>query len=916
VQTFESFAYANYNRTYPGEMVARSDFGYGIYALKNASNGLFSERYHDTTGDVSYHSPYRILVPTLQGNKSGLMFNIHSEKLRGSTVDEVITCSAHRTSMERCGSISLPTLSLNTGKVVSIFISPVYPAHNITTVVAVAVTGFIWEDILAGAFPEQARGLQCVLQAGDVVYTFTVIGAEGVVAQCEDAHSSAYHKYAVSTSITQGNDVRSPSANYTLTIYPTHAFEEKYRDQGPLVATIVVVAVILLLGIVLTLGVQCAWIRRANTETQHLARAKRQFVRYISHEIRTPLNTVSLGLNLLLGELSGVASPQGSPMTGRGGAGSAGGARCRQKCEEWCKLTAELIENSQCAVMLLDDLLCFEQLEDGGSTDLHANPPLDVTVLPVWELLRKAVQLFDVRARLSDVHLQTEFEVDDLSVPPEKMSALESLRVLGNEAQLRRVVNSLLGNALQYSHEGGTVKIAAEWVERKRAATCAVGGAHAASMRMHTHHGDEDSHSSHRSWLTGTRLGLVRAGSVQLLVTDEGAGLTAEQTTQVFGKGKKFRFSQLQAGQGSGIGLFVCKVIAERHHARIKVSSEGPGKGSTYVLDLPAFLPAATAQTVGEARTALNRVDEMQFDEVHADGAPAVPPAPRSNESAKTALRHRARSDSGECKHPESSSAPAKHPCGGSDAESKPLAATEQDGALHTEVIHHAPRPALLKRSSPHSVDTPCVSKLFVNKRVLVVDDAPSNRKMLMRVLAKSGHVCDQAQDGQVAVDKYIASIAVSEDGAEEEKDGCGRDGIADGRKWGGKADGEADGKADGMADGFADGHAVESESGKGMGQSVEGGADSASGAGYDMILMDYEMPVMNGPTATARLRELGCMCPIVGVTGNVLGADVDYFLAQGADCVLPKPLQMSALEEVWAHFVAVRRSVSFGGEL
>jgi CheY-like chemotaxis protein len=34
---------------------------------------------------------------------------------------------------------------------------------------------------------------------------------------------------------------------------------------------------------------------------------------------------------------------------------------------------------------------------------------------------------------------------------------------------------------------------------------------------------------------------------------------------------------------------------------------------------------------------------------------------------------------------------------------------------------------------------------------------------------------------------------------------------------------------------------------------------------------MDYEMPVMNGPTAAKRLREMGCDSYILGVTGNVM---------------------------------------------
>ena len=35
-------------------------------------------------------------------------------------------------------------------------------------------------------------------------------------------------------------------------------------------------------------------------------------------------------------------------------------------------------------------------------------------------------------------------------------------------------------------------------------------------------------------------------------------------------------------------------------------------------------------------------------------------------------------------------------------------------------------------------------------------------------------------------------------------------------------------------------------------------------------------MPIMNGPEATRRLREMGCSSYIIGVTGNVLAEDVD----------------------------------------
>ena len=71
-----------------------------------------------------------------------------------------------------------------------------------------------------------------------------------------------------------------------------------------------------------------------------------------------------------------------------------------------------------------------------------------------------------------------------------------------------------------------------------------------------------------------------------------------------------------------------------------------------------------------------------------------------------------------------------------------------------------------------------------------------------------------------------------------------------------------------------------------------------------DAILMDFEMPVMDGPTATGKLRDMGCDCLIIGVTGNLLPADIDHFKEHGANTVLAKPLNTEAFE---AHMRAHR---------
>ena len=68
--------------------------------------------------------------------------------------------------------------------------------------------------------------------------------------------------------------------------------------------------------------------------------------------------------------------------------------------------------------------------------------------------------------------------------------------------------------------------------------------------------------------------------------------------------------------------------------------------------------------------------------------------------------------------------------------------------------------------------------------------------------------------------------------------------------------------------------------------------------APYDLVLMDFVMPVCDGPTSTKKLREIGFAGLIVGVTGNVMEVDIQLFKDCGADDVFPKPLDISQLEE------------------
>jgi CheY-like chemotaxis protein len=57
----------------------------------------------------------------------------------------------------------------------------------------------------------------------------------------------------------------------------------------------------------------------------------------------------------------------------------------------------------------------------------------------------------------------------------------------------------------------------------------------------------------------------------------------------------------------------------------------------------------------------------------------------------------------------------------------------------------------------------------------------------------------------------------------------------------------------------------------------------AASKTPFDVVLMDFVMPVMDGPTAIRTLRtDHGYMGPVIGLTGNAMPADINHFMAHG----------------------------------
>jgi PAS domain S-box-containing protein len=117
-----------------------------------------------------------------------------------------------------------------------------------------------------------------------------------------------------------------------------------------------------------------------------------------------------------------------------------------------------------------------------------------------------------------------------------------SLWLNADPARLRQIVESLLMNAIQYSEEGSYIRLRAQRQD----------------------------------------------GELWISVRDRGQGIRPELLPHVFELFKQGDRSLARTEGGLGIGLTMVKALAELHGGTVTASSDGPGKGSEFVVRLPA----------------------------------------------------------------------------------------------------------------------------------------------------------------------------------------------------------------------------------------------------------------------------------------------------------------------------------------
>ncbi len=83
----------------------------------------------------------------------------------------------------------------------------------------------------------------------------------------------------------------------------------------------------------------------------------------------------------------------------------------------------------------------------------------------------------------------------------------------------------------------------------------------------------------------------------------------------------------------------------------------------------------------------------------------------------------------------------------------------------------------------------------------------------------------------------------------------------------------------------------------------------SDGSSAYDLVLLDVQMPEMDGYEATRRIREFAPDLPIIGQTAHVLDNEQERCIASGMDSYIPKPIDPDALVKIVLQLVSPRHN-------
>lgn len=226
---------------------------------------------------------------------------------------------------------------------------------------------------------------------------------------------------------------------------------------------------------------------------REIERRRQDLVSFLAHDLKTPLTSV-VGYLTLLNDDPGLTP------------------------EQRAKFTGIALEKAQRLQELLGEFFDITRMDLGAAPE--AMVPIQLSVL-LEQLADEFYPIFSERGLTCQVEIE------------------HHLVVLGDPDKLVRVFDNVLRNAVNYSADGGTVRIAA----------------------------------------------LRSGGRVEIVVSNEGLEIPEGELSNIFEKFYRLDAARSTRTGGAGLGLAIAKEIVERHGGTIRAESNG--RFTSFIISLP-----------------------------------------------------------------------------------------------------------------------------------------------------------------------------------------------------------------------------------------------------------------------------------------------------------------------------------------
>jgi len=502
-------------------------------------------------------------------------------------------------------------------------------------------------------------------------------------------------------------------------------------------------------------------------------KAKSTFLSNVSHDIRTPMNAI-MGFAALLKEEAGDK-------------------------ERVLEYTHRISAASEHLLGLINDVLDMNKIESGSAV-------LNIEELNLADIINELSTIIRPQARAKD----QAFEI--------YTTALTCEHLLGDKLRINQIFINILSNAVKYTQTGGRIELRVEQLPQV----------------------DEN------------------YSRIRFTVSDNGQGMSKEYQQVIFDPFTREQSTLLNKIQGTGLGMAITKSLVDLMGGKITVDSER-GKGSTFTVELELRIqnqeddPAFWKQMQIAQILVADNDEELCRDIVRKLEASGVR-AHYTTSGQQAAEMSRAAQEAGDpydlilldWKMPGLGGLETARLIRQNNAQKIPIVLFSaydwsdiKEEAAKAGIGQFLPKPffmtnfkEVIRRMRGAEQPGPGKERSVVQgTRIMVVDDIEVNRILLVKILTSLGAVCDTAEDGRQAVEKFEASQPGT----------------------------------------------------------------------YDIILMDVQMPVMNGYEATRAIRAgshpSARSVAIIAMTANAFVDDIHNALESGMDAHVSKPVVLDQLK-------------------